>query len=84
MWDHPENNGVLLVHYDNETETSTEYRFPAENPFTMELTQFNAWLEEGRQESPSYVDGYNVDTLLSRMYRSAVEHKSLVIDWKDV
>lgn len=84
MWDHPENNGVLLVHYDNRTETSTEYRFPAENPFTLELTQFNAWLEEGKQEAPSYVDGYNVDTLLDHMYRSSQERRSLVIDWKDI
>lgn len=84
MWDHPENNGVLLVHYDDKTETSTEYRFPAENPFTLELTQFNTWLEAGRQEAPSYVDGYNVDTLLSHMYRSSQERRSLRIDWKDI
>jgi len=84
MWDHPENNGLLLVHYDNETETSTEYRFPAENPFDVELVHFNTWLEEGRQGAPNYIDGYNVDTLLSHMYRSSAERRSIDIDWRDI
>ena len=84
MWDHPENNGVLLVHYDNETETSTEYRFAPENPFDLELKQFNEWLEAGKQERPSWLDGYNVDTLLSHMYRSSAERRSLDIDWRDL
>lgn len=84
MWDHPENNGVLLVHYDNATETSTEYRFAPENPFDIELAQFNEWLEKGVQEAPSYVDGYNVDTLLDHMYLSSKERRSLDIDWRDV
>lgn len=84
MWDHPENNGVLLVHYNNETETSTEYRFQPENPFLKELSYFNECLEAGHQGEPSYIDGYNVDTLLTHMYRSSQEKRSIPIDWQDV
>ena len=84
MWDHPENNGLLLVHYDNETETSTEYRFQPENPFLIELTYFNECLEKNLQAAPSYIDGYNVDTMLSHMYLSARNKQRVVIDWKDI
>ena len=84
MWDHPENNGLLLVHYDNETETSTEYRFQPENPFLIELTYFNECLEKNLHAAPSYIDGYNVDTMLSHMYLSARNKQRVVIDWKDI
>ena len=39
MWDHLENNGALLVHYNNETGTSTEYRFAPVNPFDIEFEE---------------------------------------------
>ena len=84
MWDHPENNGVLLVHYDNEKETCTEYRFAPENPFLLELTYFNQCLEAGKTATPNYVDGYNVDTLLTHMFLSSEQRRSVTIDWKDI
>ena len=37
MWDHPEHNAALLVHYDNGKGISTEYRFDAVNPFDVEM-----------------------------------------------
>ena len=40
LWDHAENNAALLVYYDNETQTSTEYRFAAEEPFDLEMQYF--------------------------------------------
>lgn len=84
MWDHPENNGLLLVHYDNEKGTSTEYRFHPENPFNKEIEYFNECFEKGIQGNPSYVDGFNVDALLEHMYLSNKERRSIKIDWQNV
>jgi len=84
MWDHPENNGVLLVHYDNERGTSTEYRFNPENPFNKEIAYFNDCFEKGVQGNPSYEDGFNVDALLEHMHISNKEHRSIKIDWQNV
>ena len=39
-WDKPENNGALLVHYDEETGSSTEYRYDPVNPFDAEVMAY--------------------------------------------
>jgi predicted dehydrogenase len=52
MWDHPENNAALLVHYDNTTKTSTEYRFDAIHPFHEEIAYYHRCLTDRRQDGP--------------------------------
>ncbi len=84
MWDHPENNGALLVHYDNEKETSTEYRFAAVNPFDIEMEYFNRCLENRGICMPSVVDGFNVDTVIDAMVESMDRKLPVMIDWKGV
>lgn len=82
MWDQPENNAALLVHYDNETETSTEYRFDAVNPFDVEMQYIADCLEKRVQGEPRVIDGFNTDTLIETMTISSQKRASIEIDWK--
>jgi Predicted dehydrogenases and related proteins len=84
MWDHPENNGALLVHYDNDKETSTEYRFAAVNPFDIEMEYFNSCLEKRDKGIPSVVDGFNVDTVIDAMVESMDKKVPIRLDWKGI
>jgi len=84
LWDHPENNGALLVHYDNETETSTEHRFPAADPFEAEMAYFHDCLTNRVQGNPDVVDGMNVDLVIEAMGLSARERKAHVLVWPEV
>jgi len=84
MWDHPENNGALLVHYDNATETSTEYRFPAVNPFDIEIATFERCLTERVQGRPDVIDGFNVDYVIGKMAESSRRKTALLLDWQGI
>lgn len=84
MWDHPENNGALLVHYDNEKETSTEYRFATMNPFDAEMAYFNECLKQRKQASPTVVDGFNVDTVIGAITESSQRKAPVKIDWRGI
>lgn len=81
MWDHPENNAALLVHYDNETETSTEYRFPALNPFNIEIAYFTDCLARREQGHPDVIDGFNVDYIIEMMAESTRRRAPIALDW---
>lgn len=84
MWNHPENNAALLVHYNNDTQTSTEYRFDAVNPFDVEIGYFNDCFEQRIQGSPGAYDGFNVDVMIESMLLSSQKHQSVEIDWRGV
>jgi predicted dehydrogenase len=70
-WDHPENNGALLVHQDAQTGRTTEYRYPAVNPFHIEMAEVLRRFESGEPGSPSAWDGYVVDELIATITSSA-------------
>lgn len=82
MWDHPENNAALLVHYDNERETTTEYRFDIVNPFDTEMKYFCECLEKREQGYPGVIDGFNVDVVIETMAESSEKKASLKVDWR--
>jgi predicted dehydrogenase len=81
-WDQPEHNGLLLVHYDNEIETSTEYRFAPVNPFDLELAHFCDCLARREQGRPDAVDGFNVDLLIDAMVESGRARAPIELDWR--
>jgi predicted dehydrogenase len=81
QWDFPEHNPALLIHYDNETETSTEYRFPAVNPFDIEMAELASALDHREQIHPDVIDGFNVDYMIEMMAKSHQEKLSLKLDW---
>lgn len=77
MWDHPENNAALLVHYDNEKETTTEYRLDVVNPFDLEMKHIYEALEKGEQSAPTVIDGFNVDKVIETMVKSSEKKASI-------
>jgi len=81
-WDQPEHNAALLIHYDNKSETSTEYRFPAINPFDVEVAYFCDCLERREQGHPDVVDGFNVDAIIEAMAESSTRKAAVRPDWQ--
>lgn len=81
-WDHAENNAALLVHYDNRTETSTEYRFDALDPFDAEMQYLNDCLDRRVQGQPSALDGFNVDVLIGAIVESGDKRARVALDWR--
>jgi len=84
LWDHPDNNGALLVHYDDGEGCSAEYRFAPENPFDLEIAYFDACMRENRPGRPDAADGCSVDVLIERMFQSSRDRRSVAVDWKEV
>lgn len=81
-WNTPENNGALLVHYDNNTGSSTEYRFDPVNPFDIEMEEIVRAVETRTQIHPDVVDGFNVDILIGAMKESNEKKSAVKIDWR--
>ncbi|MCC6445372.1 MAG: hypothetical protein IT210_18170 [Armatimonadetes bacterium] len=82
MWDRPENNAALLIHYNNRLQTSTEYRFPAMNPFDAEIAAFHEAMKGGQPVRPDVVDGFNVDALIAAIEEAHRAGRRLLIDWR--
>lgn len=82
-WDMPENNGALLVHQDAETGATTEYRYPAVNPFHIEMAEMLRRFEAGETPTPSAWDGYVVDEVIAHITKAAQEKAVLPIVWQD-
>ena len=70
-WDHPENNGALLVHQDAQSGRVSEYRYPAINPFHLEIADVLARFNHEGKASPDVWDGYVVDQLIETITESA-------------
>jgi len=83
-WDKPENNPALLEFYDNFSESSTEYRFDAVNPFDIEMDEIYRSLVSREQINPTVVDGFNVDVVIDAMKKSHDSGKSIKIDWRGI
>jgi len=83
-WDQPEKNGALLVHQDAATGKTTEYRYPAVNPFHIEMAEMLRRFEAGEPATPSAWDGYVVDELIATITASAQQGGQLLpLKWQD-
>lgn len=83
-WDHPENNGALLVHQDAATGRVIEYRYPAVNPFHIEMAEILHRYENGQPGFPSVWDGYVVDQLIDAITVSASKGGDILqMHWQD-
>lgn len=82
MWDAPENNGALLIHYDNTAMTSTEYRYAPINPFDTEIAAIVMAVENRKQINPDVIDGFNVDVLIGAMKESNSKKAAVRLDWR--
>jgi predicted dehydrogenase len=82
LWDQADKNAALLVHYDNATQTSTEYRLDRVNPFDIELAHFHGSLTRREQGTPSVIDGFNVDAVIGAIEQAHRARAAVTIDWQ--
>lgn len=68
-WNNPV-NGALLVHQAADGQT-TEYRYPAVNPFDLEMAEHLRRFAAGEPGWPSAWDGWVVDATIDAITRSA-------------
>jgi len=81
-WDQVEHKASMLVHYDNATEQSTEYRYDAISPFDRAVAFFCKNIEKGEQGSQSRLTGYEVDELIAHIQKSGETGKALDVNWR--
>jgi predicted dehydrogenase len=81
-WEDVTHRASLLVHYDNERETTTEYRFPPASPFDRAIAFFCDNIRRGEQGAQSALTGWEVDNLLEHIRVSSADRKSIVVDWR--
>jgi predicted dehydrogenase len=81
-WDESEHRAALLVHYDNESGTSTEYRYDAIDPFHVEMHYFYDCLIQRKQGAPNQTDGFNVDVIIAAIMESSRRRASVDLDWR--
>ena len=80
-WDEPERHAPLLVHYDNATGTSTEYRFEPVNPFDLQAKHFSDCIRQGQPGRPDVMDGMNVDVVIDAIVQSAKAGQAVDVDY---
>jgi predicted dehydrogenase len=81
-WDNMDSKSSLLVHYDNQSGQSVEYRYNPVSPFARAIAFFCGNIEKGTQGSQSRRTGYDVDELISHILLSSGKHQAVEIDWK--
>lgn len=84
LWDQSERNAALLVYYDNESQTSTEYRFDAVEPFDLEMQYFKDCLTHRVAGKPDVWDGFNTDIIIESMMKSNDAKVPVTIDWRGI
>ncbi|MHC4873490.1 MAG: Gfo/Idh/MocA family protein [Planctomycetota bacterium] len=82
VWDNHTAKGSLLVHYDNETFASTEYRFGPTSPFDLAVAHFCEQIEKGEQGPQSRLTGYETDCLIEAIKESGKTKQAIELDWK--
>jgi predicted dehydrogenase len=81
-WDRPLAKAPLLVHYDNRTSQSTEYRFDPVSPFSRAIAFFHENIAAGRQGPQSRLTGYEVDEVIECITRSHETRQAVEVPWK--
>ena len=83
LWDHPENNGALVIHTDARSGAVTEYRYPAVNAFHAEMAEMIRRFEADEKPMPSAWDGYVVDELIAQITKSSQTGKIIEMKYQD-
>ncbi len=82
VWNNPV-NPALLVHHDDASGKTVEYRYEAMNPFDAEMAEMVRRFEAGEKGLPSAWDGYVVDEILAAIVASARQNTLVEMKWRD-
>lgn len=83
LWDQGDIKGSRLIHYNNDTETSTEYCFAPVSPFDSAMRFFCDNIAAGTQGTQSRLTGYEVDELIEHIKLSAASGQAVEVAWMD-
>ena len=81
-WDQVEHKASLLVHTDNASGRTTEYRGDPVSPFDRAMAFFCAHIARGEQGGQSRRTGYDVDELIAHIERSGRTHEAVTVQWR--
>ena len=81
-WDQHQSKPCKLVHYDNATGQSAEYRYFPDSPFERAMAFFCGNIVRGEQGSQSRNTGYEVNELIDTIKRSSQAKQALEITWR--
>lgn len=82
QWDNPLNKASLLLHYDNQTRQTTEYRYEPVSPFDRAIAFFCENIERGEQGSQSRTTGYDVDELIAHITKSGGTSQAVEVNYR--
>ena len=82
LWDAPYTKDSLLIHYDNLTGQTHEYRFGPVSPFEKAVEFYIQQIGIGEQGSQPITTGYDVDELIAQVKQSAISRLPVDIQWK--
>jgi len=82
LWNDVEHKASMLVHYDNATGESTEYRYRPESAFDRAVAAFCADISVGVQRAQSPVTGYDADELISHIKKSAALGQAVDVGYR--
>jgi predicted dehydrogenase len=81
-WDRFDYKASKLVHYDNHTGNSTEYRYAPASPFDLSVAFYLDGIAKGCQGSQSRLTGYEVDELIEHIKLSAQSGQAVTLNWR--
>lgn len=81
-WDQFEHKASLLVHYDNATRESREYRYGTCSPFARACAFFVKQIGKKEQGAQPDTTGYDVDELIAHIGKSAREGRSVDVAYR--
>jgi predicted dehydrogenase len=82
LWDQADFKDSLLVHYDDEKGTATEYRFGPVSPFERAIASYCTQIAKGQQGNHSIYTGYDVDELIETVRESAARSQTLEVRYR--
>lgn len=83
FWNHVEQKTALLIHEDEATGQTHEYRYTVHSAFERAIAAYVADITSGKQTAQSRVTGYDVDQLIASIAASARSGQLLSVPWKD-
>jgi predicted dehydrogenase len=82
LWDAPYTKDSILIHYDNQTGISEEYRFGPVSAFEKADEFFINQFVKSEQGDQPVTTGYDVDELIAHMKLSSAKRQPVDVLWK--
>ncbi len=83
LWNHVDSKTAMLIHYDEASGQSREYRYNVHSPFERAVAAYVADIAAGKQTAQTRLTGYEVDQLIATISESARTGQAISLPWQD-